>query len=109
LNNNERCEIFVHALVGLSAPQTLIVEIYIKKKKVIILIDLGSTHNFIDKILEESLNFCVYPMTNFQFLVANRGSFKCHNIILSMGEYNLGISMYAIPIGGVDISLGIHG
>jgi hypothetical protein len=49
--DSDRCEISIHALVGLLAPQTLNIVGYIKKKKVIVLIDLDSTHNFIDKIL----------------------------------------------------------
>jgi hypothetical protein len=36
-----------NALAGISTPQTLKIEGYIKKKKVIVLIDSGSTHNFI--------------------------------------------------------------
>jgi hypothetical protein len=32
---------------------------------------------------------------------------KCHNIKLSMGEYNLESTMYGIPIGGVDVVVGI--
>jgi hypothetical protein len=39
MNNNERCEIFVHALVGLSTPQTLKIVGYIKKQRVGVLID----------------------------------------------------------------------
>ena len=34
-----------NALVGITTPQTLNLEGYIKKKKVIVLIDSGSTHN----------------------------------------------------------------
>jgi hypothetical protein len=49
--NLDRCEISINALVGLSVPQTLEIVGYIKKQKLIVLIDLGSTHNFIDKIL----------------------------------------------------------
>jgi hypothetical protein len=33
---------------------------------------------------------------------------KSHNIKLSMGEYNLEILMYSIPIGSVDVFLGIQ-
>jgi hypothetical protein len=36
-----------NALVGIRTPQTLKIEGYIKNKKVIVLIDSGSTHNFI--------------------------------------------------------------
>jgi hypothetical protein len=37
-----------HALVDINTPQTLKIEGYIKKKKVITLIEFGSAHNFID-------------------------------------------------------------
>jgi hypothetical protein len=36
------------ALVGINTPQTLKIEGYIKKEKVTMLIDFGSTHNFIN-------------------------------------------------------------
>jgi hypothetical protein len=73
MNNSERCEIYVHALASFSAPQTLKIGGYIKKKRVVVLIDSGSTHKFIDKILAETLNCFVYLMTFFQVLVANGG------------------------------------
>jgi hypothetical protein len=92
--DSDRCEIVIHALTSFSTPQTLNIAYYIKKQKVIVLIDWSSTHNFIDKILAENLNCFVYPVTNFQFLVVIGGSIdymgKCHNIKLSMGEYLIG-------------------
>jgi hypothetical protein len=51
-----------NALVGISTPQTLKIEGYIKKKKVIVLIDSGSTHNFIHYKLAKDLNRFVYPV-----------------------------------------------
>jgi len=33
---------------------------------------------------------------------------KCHNIKLSMGEYVLNSPMLSIPMGGVDIVLGVQ-
>jgi hypothetical protein len=41
--------ISLNALTGFSAPQTLKIIGYIKHKKVIILVDSGSTHNFIHR------------------------------------------------------------
>ena len=46
-----------HALAGISTPQTLKIEGYIKKKKVTVLIDSGSTHNFIHCKLAKVLLF----------------------------------------------------
>jgi len=33
---------------------------------------------------------------------------KCHNIKLSIGEYVLNIPMLSIPMGGVDVVLGVQ-
>jgi hypothetical protein len=66
----DRCEIYIHALIGLLAPQTLKVAIYIKKTNVIVIFYYGSTHNFINKGLTKCLNLFVYLLTNFQVLVA---------------------------------------
>ena len=33
---------------------------------------------------------------------------KCHNINLTMGEYVLNSPMIAIPMGGVDVGLGVQ-
>ena len=101
-----------HALVGISTPQTLKIEGYIKKKKVIVLIDFGNTHNFIHCKLAKVLNCFVYPTPKFQVMIAGGGTIncsgKCHNINLSMGEYVLNSPMIAIPMGGVDVVLGVQ-
>ena len=49
-----------HALDRIITPQTLKIEGYIKKKKVIVLIDFGSTHNYIHCKLAKVLNCFVY-------------------------------------------------
>jgi hypothetical protein len=61
-------------LAGIITPQTLNIEGYIKKKKVIVLIDSGSTHNFIHYKLAKDFNYFVYPAPEFQVMIANRGT-----------------------------------
>jgi gas vesicle protein len=52
--------ILCNALAGISTPQTLNIEGYIKKKKVIVLIDSSNSHNFIHYKLAKYLNcFCI--------------------------------------------------
>ena len=101
-----------HALVGICTPQTLKIEGYIKKRKVTVLIDCGSTHNFIHCKLAKALNCFVYPAPEFQLMIANGGTIncsgKCHKITLTIGEYVLNILILAIPIGGVDVVLGVQ-
>jgi len=45
-----------NALVGITTPQTIKIKGHIKKKKVIVLIDSGSTHNFIHCKIAKELN-----------------------------------------------------
>ena len=44
-------------------------------------------------------------------MVGNEGTInclgKCHNIKLSMGEYVLNSLILSIPMGGVDVVLGV--
>eukprot|EP00253_Pinus_taeda_P028905 PITA_28905 len=101
-----------NALVGITTPQTIKIEGQIKKKKVIVLIDSGSTHNSIHcKVAKES-NCFLYPAPECQVMVANGGTInfsgKCHNIKLSMGEYGLTSPMLSIPMGGADVVLGVQ-
>jgi len=100
-----------NALAGITTPQTLKIEGHIKKKKVIVLIDSGSTHNFNHCKIVKELNCFLYLAPKCQVMVANGGtinfSTKCHNIKLSMGEYVFNSPMLSIPIGGADFVLGI--
>ena len=101
-----------NALARITTPQTLKIEGYIKKKKVIVLIDSGSTHNFIHSKIAKDLNCFICPALEFQVMVGDGKTIncvgKCHNINLSMGEYVLKSPMIAIPMGGVDVVLGVQ-
>ena len=100
-----------HALARIST-QTLKIEGYIKKKKVTVLIDSGSAHNFIHYKLVEVLNCFVYPTPEFQVMIANGGTInclrKCHNINMAMGGYVFNSPMISIPMGGAYVVLGFQ-
>ena len=76
------------------------------------LIDSSSTHNFIYCNIDKELNCFLYPTPEFQVMVSNGGTInysgKCHNINLTMGEYVLNSPMISIPMGGVDVVLGVQ-
>jgi hypothetical protein len=101
-----------HALFGFSAPQTFKVVGFLKKKKVTVLIESGSTHNFIKKKLATHLNYFIYPAQEFQVLITIGGTISYsrnfHSIKISMGYYHLDSPMYAISMGVADIVLGVQ-
>jgi hypothetical protein len=104
--------ILCNALARISTPQTLNIKRYIKKKKVTVLIDSSSTHNFIHYKLAKDLNCFVYPTPEFQVMIADGGTInclgKCNKINLTMGEYVMNSPMISIPMGGADVVLGIQ-
>jgi hypothetical protein len=63
-------------LDGISTPQTLKIEGYIKKEKVIVLIDSGNTH-LIHYKLAKDLNFFSYPVLEFQVIIVDGVTINC--------------------------------
>ena len=76
------------------------------------LIDSGSTHNFIHCKIAKKLNCFLYPALECQGMVGNGGTINCsikfHNIKLSMGEHVLNSPMLSTPMGGADFVLGVQ-
>jgi hypothetical protein len=102
--------ISLNSLTVFSAPQTLKLSGYIKHRKVIILVDSGSTHNFIHRCIAQETNCYIHAVNNFQIMIANGGSMKCggrcENVHHQIGENHLKSHMLAIDMGGCDVVLG---
>jgi hypothetical protein len=101
-----------NALTGFSAPQTLKLIDYIKHQKVIILVDSGSTQNFIHCCIAQETHCYIHVVNNFQITISNGGSMKCggcyENMRLQISDYHLKSHMFAIDMGGCDIVLGVE-
>jgi hypothetical protein len=102
--------ISLNSLTDFSTPQTLKISGYIKHQKVIILVDSGSTHNFIHHRIAQETHCYIHAFNNFQIMIANGGSMKCggrcENVCLQIGDYHLKSHMFSINMGGRDIVLG---
>jgi hypothetical protein len=102
--------ISLNSLTGFSTPQTLKLIGYIKHRKVIILVDSGSTHNFIHRCIAQETSFYIRAVNNFQIMISNAGSMKCggrcENACLQIGDYHVKSHMFSIDMGGCDIVLG---
>ena len=77
-----------------------------------VLIDSGSTHNFIHKRVAEVVHFFVQAVSNFEVLIADGGIMKCEgcceNFKLQMEDYHLKTHMFVIEMCGCDIVLGVE-
>jgi len=95
----------------MATPQILNIG-HMNKNKVIVLIDLGSTHTFIHCKIVKEINCYLYPAPECQVMVVSRGTInfsrKFRNIKISMAEYILNSLIISIPMGGVDVVLGFQ-
>ena len=102
-----------NALATITTPQTLNIEGHIKKKNVIILIDSCSTHNFIHYKVSKELNCFLYQARECQVMITNGGNINLSgefpNIRITVGEYVLNSPMLSVPMGGVDVVIGVQG
>lgn len=69
--------ISLHAIVGCLGPRTMRVKAVIGKRELILLIDSGSTHNFVDQKLAQVLQLSVTPTEAFLVRVANSEKLIC--------------------------------
>ncbi|CAA0810448.1 Unknown protein, partial [Striga hermonthica] len=60
---HEEPEISMHAMAGIRGPRTMRLPAWVKDRKVVVLVDNGSSHNFINADLSQKLNL---PTTNIE-------------------------------------------
>ena len=96
-------QISLAAITRIFQPQTLKIKGHIKNNNVIVLIDSGSTHNFVNASLAKIFNLFLCLVPNMKVMVAygkkidNVG--KCHKVKLQLQEYNLESNFFAVPLG----------
>ncbi|KAM1079465.1 hypothetical protein ACFX2B_014021 [Malus domestica] len=81
-------------------------------QQVTVLLDSGSTHNFVDSRLLKKFAWHTQPTKPFEVIIADGGkvsSSGCYtDAALSIGGYECGVDLYSLPLGGCDIVLGVQ-
>lgn len=70
-------KITLYVLTGWAAPQTMRVTAKVGPFDIIVLIDSGSTHNFISSRMANMLRLPIVPTTEFSIRVANEETLTC--------------------------------
>ena len=77
-----------------------------------VLVDTGSTHNFLDSTMAKRLNIFTFPMPNMKVMVADGKKIKKvgkgHKVKLKIKNFHLEYPFYTVPLRGVDVVLGIQ-
>jgi len=80
-------------------------------RKLHILIDSGSTHNFVSLRFAKRMNYCKAPAPVFQVMAANGERLRCDEIYLvvplEIQGYKFKTNMYPLDLQGSDVVLGI--
>ncbi|XP_034693910.1 uncharacterized protein LOC117920466 [Vitis riparia] len=105
-------EISFHAIAGTEHPQTIRVLGKLKNKNVMVLIDGGSTHNFIDHAIVSKFGLPVIRDKKFEVMVANREKIECtgqcRGLTLTIQGYSVTANYYILPVAACQLVLGIQ-
>lgn len=108
-------EITVRALFGTPSPRSIkTMKVYgmIKNCSVVILIDSGSSHNFIDLALVKKIRKQLDTTHAFHVKIANEGNVSTSGTLgaipLKIQDYHCITNLCAMALGGCDIVLGIQ-
>ncbi|KAH9766092.1 hypothetical protein KPL70_002068 [Citrus sinensis] len=104
-------EISLHVISGVKALSTMQVEETIGSLTTIVLVDSGSTHNFISEDIARKLGLQPKVEEQFKVVVASGERLpscgKCTNVtLLLQGIFSISIDFYILPLKGYDIVLG---
>nr|KYP59360.1 Transposon Ty3-I Gag-Pol polyprotein [Cajanus cajan] len=104
--------ISVNALTGVQGFRTMRVTGSYKKKPLHILIDSGSTHNFLDVDIAKKLGCRIQVMKPLQIIVADGNKMKIEAIVKEFSWFlqhnKFQADMMLIPLGCCDMVLGIE-
>lgn len=106
----EMPEISLHAICGAQAPQTMKVEGNMGKHRVVVLVDSGSTHNFVSERLAHKLGLQSKSKGKFEVVVANgekvASGGKCQGVRVLLQGVPIIVDFYILPLEGYDVVLG---
>ncbi|GKB78344.1 retrotransposon gag domain, retroviral aspartyl protease [Tanacetum coccineum] len=110
---NDVAEISLHAILGKAHPRTMKVQGMLQSTTdVIILVDGGSTHNFISDVLVRDLKLNTQLVAPFGVQIGNgdfvRCSHICKNLTVQVNELKIVQDFFPFSIGGADLVLGIQ-
>ncbi|KAI9197976.1 hypothetical protein LWI28_007868 [Acer negundo] len=95
-------EISFHAMAETTHPQTFHINGKVKNKDITILIDGGSTHNFVDQYVVIKIELPVVKDKSFQVMMGNKEKIECTRLCLGLNlviqGYTVHVDFYILPV-----------
>ncbi|CAA0817157.1 Eukaryotic aspartyl protease family protein, partial [Striga hermonthica] len=108
---NEEAEISVHAMAGIKGPRTMKLPAWLKDRWVTVLVDNGSSYNFINATLSHKLKLPTSTIEPFEVRVANGKRLRCSEMYRGVPIKFQGVTvkanLYALSLVGPDVVLGV--
>ena len=105
-------EITLYAVVGSPSPGTMRVKDKILRECLIILLDFGSSHNFIDATIAIKLQIPIDTSQILEVKAANGEIIKtkglCKDVLVVIQGYKFYVQLHVLSLGGCDVVLGTH-
>ncbi|KAJ0442677.1 putative nucleotidyltransferase, Ribonuclease H [Helianthus annuus] len=105
-------EISLHAILGKSNITTMKLQGTLGSTEVLILVDGGSTHNFISDTLVRELKMVTQFITPFGVQIGNGDIIRCNqlckDVSVKLTDLTIVQDFYPFSIGGADLVLGIQ-
>ncbi|XP_043700319.1 uncharacterized protein LOC122651046 [Telopea speciosissima] len=105
-------ELSYHSLIGSNNPSTLRFTGYLAGSPIQILVDGGSTHNFIQSRVARHLNLPIEAAPRINVMVGSGNRLQCEGMIkhlqVSVPPRSFVIDTYVLPLFGADLVLGVQ-
>jgi hypothetical protein len=107
----EFLEISLNAIVGSPSPKTMRIIGFLRYHRVTVLIDSGSTHNFVDVELVSLLGLQLVQHKGVEVRVANGqlvpSPGKCQAVNLKLQDFSFSTEFFVLPLAGCQVVLGV--
>ncbi|CAA0819701.1 Unknown protein, partial [Striga hermonthica] len=108
----EDLEISVNAMLGVQGPRTIKLPASVRGRSIEVLVDIGSSHNFISAILVDALKLLATKVDPFDVRVVNGEKLRCHkyyrDVPINLQGETIKADLYSLPLVGPDIVLGVQ-
>ena len=102
-------QISLHTLSGHLAPEPLCLLGHIVDQQVVILIDRGSTHNFVQEHLVHNLGLLPRATTPLRVMVGNGHQLHCHllceDMTVHIQDVVFSVDFHVLPLCGANLVL----
>ncbi|XP_026382523.1 uncharacterized protein LOC113277692 [Papaver somniferum] len=105
--------ISLHALMGSLFPNTMRITGHIKGKPITVLIESGSTHNFLHPTIAKQCGYSIQSNDAVMRVMIGDGGFlqtsgSCDNVSIKLQNYSFSTEFFLLAISGCDAVLGVQ-